>query len=124
MPLAYKVRRWHLGYKGVNFNLIISKLKGGESDMVIDLGTNYSRTDIETLQVMYKGQGGEVLTLDKIGKDFCFSTIYMFCLDRPLIAFVIQVKEVSGNYEVLSVKGYDTLPEKTQNFVKGIIENY
>lgn len=92
--------------------------------MVIDLGTNYSRADIENLQVMYKGQGGEVLTLDKIGKEFCFSTIYMFCLDKPLIALVIQVKEVSGNYEVLSVKGYDKLPEKTQNFVKGIIENY
>ena len=122
MRILYAGGIW--GFISVYFTLILSKQKGGESDMVIDLGTNYSRTDIENLQVMYKGQGGEVLTLDKIGKDFCFSTIYMFCLDKPLIALVIQVKEVSGNYEVLSVKGYDTLPEKTQNFVKGIIENY
>jgi len=92
--------------------------------MVIDLGTDYSRADIENLQVMYKGQGGKVVSLDGIAKKFNFSSIILFSFDKPLISFIIHVKEINGEYMVVSAKCYDTLPEGTKNIVKGIIEDY
>lgn len=92
--------------------------------MFVDLGTNYTRADIENLKTMYKGQGGEVVSLDGIAEKFNFSSIFLCSFDKPLMSFVIHVKEVKGEYRVVSAKCYDTLPEGTKNIVKGIIEDY
>ena len=92
--------------------------------MVVDLGTNYTRADIENLKTMYSSQGGEVVSLDGIAKKFNFSSIILFSFDKPLISFIIHVKEINGEYMVMSAKCYDTLPEGTKNFVKAIIEDY